>query len=748
MLTKFIGAGNRELIGEVILSVDRLKRLAKKLRKVSEFAYDTETNTLRVQHEGEMELVGISICFGEHNAYYIPTGHFFDKGQLSVETVVKYLKPVFERTNVRIIGWNLKFDMHVLANIGILIKTKDIFDGMLARWITDENKAKGLKDTTADIYGVDQTHFDECLGTVTAQDKKEYGLKASNKAPFFLVRLAIGAPYAIADAYWTWRHYVDWQMDEIEVEEMETIFYKIMSKFLRTLFNMERRGAKINIKRLKEMSAKAEKDLADLEYKIVEIAGVQFKVTSSQQLGEILFGYKKLNKKGEFSGNANILEHSFGFAVTSKTDGGAPSTGESALLEIAKMHFKKDKRKQEGVKMIKLILKYKKLAKLKSAFIEGLIGQMYSDGKVHPSFNQVGTDSGRLSCSEPNLQQLPRPVEMDDYLSFEDWAKKNEIEVSEKGLTSAKKILENLEMKDGYPTGDLTKNMSVSQDIDDYLLYLTEWRAKSEEAIFWKYYEIRDCFIADSEDEVIMAFDYSNLEMRLLAHFSQDPKLMQTFINDEDAHGGTAVNMFSLPCDASQVKKLYHALRQIAKVINFLLMYGGGAYTLYQTLKEQDATDENGDPITEEKAQEYYDKYFKAYEGVAEFIKNQKKFAHRNELVYSLIGRKRRLKNINGHDYKMTAYEERLAVNSAIQGSGGDIMMVVQPKIDEDADLIRMNCRMILQVHDELVFVCPRKYIQECARIICDYMAHPLPKPLNIPLKAEWDWGETYANAK
>ncbi len=241
---------------------------------------------------------------------------------------------------------------------------------------------------------------------------------------------------------------------------------------------------------------------------------------------------------------------------------------------------------------------------------------------------------------------------------------------------------------------------------------------------------------------------YSNLEMRLLGHFSGDPLLMETFLNDEDAHGGTAVNMFSLDCTAGEAKSKYPHLRQVAKTINFLLMYGGGAFTLYNTLSDQDAVDENRDPITKEKAQEYYDKYFEAYAGVANFIKNQKKFAHKHEHIYTIIGRKRRLPDINSNDYKLVGYQERLAVNSCIQGSGGDIMMMCQPKIDNDPRLKELGCRMILQVHDELVFVGKKEHIEECTKIIKDYMEHPLPKPLKLPLRVDSDWGCTYAEAK
>lgn len=236
--------------------------------------------------------------------------------------------------------------------------------------------------------------------------------------------------------------------------------------------------------------------------------------------------------------------------------------------------------------------------------------------------------------------------------------------------------------------------------------------------------------------------------MRLLTHYSEDKYLIDTFEHDHDSHGATAVNMFALDCEPDQAKKKYKPLRQIAKTINFLLMYGGSALTLYNTLSKEGAEDENGDPITKEKAQEYYDKYFEAYSGVADFIKNQKKFAHRHECVYTILGRKRRLHNINSKDFRMSAYEERLSVNSAIQGSGGDIMMMCQPKLEADKRLAELNCKQVLQVHDELVFNCPKKNVEEAIPIIKSYMEHPLPKELKIPLRVDADYGRTYADAK
>lgn len=704
----FNGVNNEEIVGHVVVTEKQLISLHDKLMSVTEFAFDTETNTLDVQAKGRMTLVGISICFGENDTYYIPTGHYFDTKQLSLDLVVKYLKPCFEREDVRIIGHNLKFDMHVIANVDIEIKTSDIYDTMIARWITDENREKGLKGMTNDIYGTKQEKFDSCISTVTKEQKAEVGLKASNKAPFHLVSIVNGAPYALADSYWTWRHYCDWQMDLVADEKMETIYYKVQMPFLKTLYNMERRGIRVDADRLREMSIKAEKDLESLLYQMVEIAGVKFLPSSPQQLAELLFGYLKYNKKGEFSGNKDLVEASFNFPVISTTATGIPQTGDTQLKALSKKSYKRDVRKQQGLKLVALLRKYKKLDKLKSAFIDGLLKQQYEDGKVHPSFNQVGTDSGRLSCSNPNLQQLPRPIEMDEE----------------------------------------PKRENFNSD-EEYKVVHIDWKTKNEEPLFWKFYEIRDVFICDDpETESLIALDFSNLEMRLLAHFSLDPNLMETFISDSDAHASTAKNMFQLDCDLKDVKKKYKPLRQIAKTLNFLLMYGGSPFTLYNSLSSEDAVDENGDPITEEKAKEYYDKYFEAYAGVSEFIKTQKRFAHKYEYVNTVLGRKRRLPDINSVDRKLIGKQERLSVNSCIQGSGGDIMMMCQPKLDNHPRLLEMGCTMRLQVHDELVFVCPKEHLEEATAIIKEIMEHPLPKPLNIPLRVDYDYGASYAEAK
>lgn len=746
---------------EIIMTEDRLEWLSRVMMKIPEFAFDTETNTLDVLGPNRhFKCVGISISWGENYNFYIPVGHVREEDidkQIDLDVVVEYLKPVFEREDVRIIGHNLKFDMHVLNRIGIKIKTKDLFDTMLASWLCDENTPNGLKENSLEKMGLSQTHFAEAVNTVPNEIKKQFGFKANSRVTFDLVLIKDGAPYAIADAFYTYCLYLGF-VQELVDEQMDKIYYKMYIPFLQTLFAMEEQGVTVDVERLRQMGVDMQNDLEELTYKIYELAGVEFNIGSSQQKAEILFGWEKpdtpvnknkvpaqvmkivekfhsgeysnaetqkaLNDKGYYfdergnifkSANRNqaILDKSFGFRVLSETDSGNPSTDSDTIWKISQLTFKTNKRKRQGVEMCKLMLEYSKLAKLKTAFVDGILEKLYEDGKAHPSFNQIGTDSGRLSCSNPNLQQLPKANEDDKY------------QIRSVFIGSPYFCDE-----DGHYLCDVT-------DADASLAHNAVKRKK------------------------IIALDYHNLEMVCLTYFSKDKNLTEMFANDDDAHGSTAVNMFNLDCTPVEAKKMYPHLRQAAKTINFMLMYGGGAGKLYESLKSdhQSPLDlgskeyldlyhcKNGVDV----AQIFIDKYFESYSGVAKFITGQKKYAHRNKCVYTILGRKRRLPDINSHDRKVSSYCERLAVNSAIQGTAGDITINAQIRVDSDERLKEMGCNMMIQVHDELVFECPEEYLEEAIPIIKSYMEHPFGDSDNrqVPfLRADYDTGDSYQDAK
>lgn len=715
---------------DVITNEDELKWLVSRLRTLPAFAFDTETNTLEVLGKNKnFKCVGISFSWGEDNNYYIPTGHIRDEdidNQLTIDVVVKYLRPIFARTDVRIYGWNLKYDFHTLKRIGIEVKTRDVFDGMLASWLCNENTPNGLKENTAEKMGIPQTHFKDTTDTVPNDVKKQFGYKANSKVTFDLVLIKDGAPYACADAFYTWCNCLGFEKQLLE-EGMDKIYYKMYIPFLFVLFEMEEQGVTVDVKKLEQMGVEMQEDLDELQYKIYELAGVEFNIGSSQQKAEILFGYQKeskpvdlaklpkylqkayeegdddlleekgytVNEDGEiYKLNSSVLiDHSFRFSPTATTNSGAPSTDSDAIWRISQKEYKKSsKRKQQGVEMCKYMLEYSKLAKLKTAFVDGILEQTYEDGKVHPSFNQIGTDSGRLSCSKPNLQQLPKAEDEDKY-------------------------------------------------------------------------QIRSVFIGSMNESgrrnKIIALDYHNLEMVCLTHFSGDKNLSEMFANDDDAHGSTAVNMFNLDCTPMEAKKKYPHLRQAAKTINFLLMYGGGATLLYENLKSDHYSPldlgakeyleqyhcKNGQQV----AQAFIDKYFESYSGVAKFIQSQKKFAHRNKFVYTILGRKRRLPDINSSDMKVSSYCERLSVNSSIQGTAGDICINAQIRVYNEKRLRELGCKMLIQVHDELVFECPEENVEEAIQILKYLMEHPFgedPKKQVKYLRADYDFGDSYQDAK
>ena len=716
---------------EVIHTEKQLKKLSEEMMSIPAFAFDTETNTLSVLGDSkEFKCVGISISWGEDNNYYIPVGHVRDEdidNQLTIDVVVDYLKPVFNRTDVRIYGWNLKFDLHVMKRIGIDVKSRNVFDGMLASWLCNENTPNGLKDNSTEKMGVAQEHFAEATATVPNEVKKQFGFKANSKVTFDLVLIEDGAPYAISDAFYTWCNCMGFEK-ELEDEQMDKIYYRMYIPFMFVLFNMEEQGVTVDVPKLKQMGIDMQKDLDDLQYQIYELAGVEFNIGSSQQKAEILFGWTKdakpfdpkklptkklqvaydegdeetLNEYGYYfegaklmqrpKSNDHILDHNFGFKPISVTNSGAPSTDSDTIWRLSRKTYKHNKHKMKGVEMCSCMLEYAKLAKLKTAFVDGILSQLYEDNKVHPSFNQIGTDSGRISCSNPNLQQLPKAEEDDKY-------------------------------------------------------------------------QIRSVFIGSENKSgkrnKIIAIDYHNLEMVCLTHFSGDKNLSTMFANDDDAHGSTAVNMFNLDCTPVECKKKYPHLRQAAKTINFLLMYGGGASLLYENLRSDHYSPlDLGDPDYLKQyhcsngvqvAQQFIDKYFESYSGVAKFIQSQKKFAHRNKYVYTILGRKRRLPDINSTDGKLSSYSERLAVNSAIQGTAGDITINAQIRISNNEELKKLGYKMLIQVHDEIVGECPEENVEKAIEIVKNLMEHPFgddPKKCVKYLRADADFGDSYQEAK
>lgn len=859
----------------IVDTVSKLKKLAEKLKHVQEFAFDTETNTLQVAGENkEFICVGISISWGKQNNYYIPMGHrrVEDyKRNLSIEVVQEYLQPIFNREDVRIIGHNLKYDMHVLKRIGISIATKDFFDTMLASWLLDENTPNGLKQITSDNLNVPQTHFAEVIDSVPAEVKKEFGLKATNKATFDLTLIDESAFYALDDPFYTYYNYM-YLLDELEKDGMDKIYFKKMIPFMIVLFNMEERGITVDREALDEMNVNITKDMETLLYDMTEILGVEFNPNSNQQLQAILFGYVKDIKKPDevnpkkgispiqeirekYEGKKNwteeriqkkiadlwakydetmgewkvFVENGFDFKPTSTTSAGAPSTDSGSLWTLSHREYKV-KRKREGVEFCSLLLEYKRLAKLKSAFIDGLESQLYDDGKAHCSFNQIGTTSGRISCIESSqlvqvysrgevpikdievgdlvycklrsnphtnaIRKVLRVIDngyrecikltyinplkiikslvctLDHKIMTEKgtWVEAFDLEVGERltndftlmgiDIVGVKHVYD-LEVEDLH--NFIASGICVHNCSSPNLQQLPKAHGDEDN------YAIRKLFIGSIDPvtkkrKKIIAVDYSNLEIRCTAHLSGDPLLLDMFAHGKDIHGTTAINMFELTdCDDKTVKQKHPDLRQAAKVLNFLLIYGGSASALYDSLKyDRSAPIDLGDKEHLAKykkfgvkngvdvAQVYIDKYFDSYKGVAQMIRENKKFARKHGFVYTIIKRKRRLEGINSSDNKIRSYCERLATNARVQGTASDIVSSAQVRLENDPWFEEHRCQMLIQIHDEVVYECPEEYVEEAKERIMAIMAKPFGEnvSLKVELKSEADSGHSYNDAK
>ena len=463
---------------------------------------------------------------------------------------------------------------------------------------------------------------------------------------------------------------------------------------------------------LKKMQKMAEKDLEDLQYQIYELAGIEFNVNSNDQLRELLYGYKKYapiyeevkeyqydangepvyyksgKNKGEqkfklkknkdkivgerFTGNQHILDVSFCFPVLAKTETGLPKTDMATFEKILEKEYKKDKRKQEGQELLELLIKHSKLSTLKGTFMDGMLAEIYPDGKIHTGYAIFGTDSGRLASTEPNLMNLPRPVE---------------------------------------------------PDIDDYE--------------FWAKYEIRNVFIPDSEDEVIQVHDYTNLEAMLQAEYSGDELLIEMFREKYDVHGYTAVKVFKLNCSPNEAKKMYPQKRQLAKSIRFALQYGGTEFAIARNAG-----------ISKEEARDSVNDYYTTFKGEAEYKVRQKNFAHRYGFVYSLMGRRRHLEEINSNNYKMVGYLERVALNYPNQSGAADIMITAQILVEKDERLKKLGYRQIMQVHDELIGIVPKENVEKSIKIVKEIM-ETCVKLKHVELIADGDYSEaSYAKAK
>ena len=597
---------------ELINSEKSLDKIIKAASKSKVIAIDTETTGLDYM---DVDLVGVSLAFEAGKAYYIPFGHEKQEvPQLEEQIVLKKLKPFLEQTKDKIIGQNIKFDRNILARYGININSIKN-DTMMMSYVLDASATRHNLDALSSYYLNHKTStFEEVAG------------KGAKQVTFDKVPLDLATNYAAEDADITLRLYQVLEPKLNSIKSLKKLMEEIEIPLIEVLSDMEQNGTLLNSKILASQSKDLESRIKKLEKLAYEIAGEEFNLGSTKQLREIFF--EKLN-----------------YRVIKKTPGGQPSTDEKVLQELS-----------EEYELPKVLLEHRTLSKLKSTYTDKLPGQISPNtGKVHTSFHQAVTTTGRLSSSDPNLQNIP------------------------------------IRTEDGR--------------------------------------RIRQAFEATKGNKIISA-DYSQIELRVMAHLSKDKGLLEAFNQGEDIHSKTASEVFDVNLD-----KVTADLRRNAKAINFGLIYGISAFGLGKQLG-----------INRNLAAEYMAMYFEKYPGVKAYMETTKDEARDTGYIETLFGRRLYLRDINASNAIRRQASERVAINAPVQGSAADIMKIAMINAHKSLKESKLKAQLTLQVHDELIVDTPTKETDKVVELLTKSMqeAANLDVPLEVDIGIGNNWDQAH----
>ena len=595
-----------------ILDEETLLTWIEKLKKAPLFAFDTETDSL---DNISANMVGLSFAIEPGVAAYVPVAHdYLDApDQISRDRVIELLKPLLEDDSLLKVGQNLKFDRGILANYGVELRGI-AFDTMLESYTLDSVAGRHDMDSLSDRWLKHKTiTFEEIAG------------KGKNQLTFNQIALEEAGRYAAEDADVTLQLHLKMWPKLQKIEGPLRIFNEIEMPLVPVLSRIERNGVKINPTVLHAHSQEIAKRLVELEQKAYEIAGEEFNLSSPKQLQTILFEKQ-------------------GIKPLKKTPGGAPSTSEEVLEELALDY-----------PLPKVILEYRGLAKLKSTYTDKLPLMINpKTGRVHTSYHQAVTATGRLSSTDPNLQNIP---------------------------------------------------------------------VRSEEGR-----RIRQAFIAP-EDYVIVSADYSQIELRIMAHLSRDEGLLKAFAEGKDIHRATAAEVFGMPLESVTGEQ-----RRSAKAINFGLIYGMSAFGLARQLN-----------IPRKEAQKYMDLYFERYPDVLEYMERTRAQAKEQGYVETLDGRRLYLPDIASSNGARRAGAERAAINAPMQGTAADVIKRAMIAVDSWLEGEKPRVRMIMQVHDELVFEVHKDDVDAVSKKVHELMENSTQ--LDVPLLVEVGAGENWDQA-
>ena len=599
---------------ETILTEERLQHWFSALKASSLFAFDTETTSLDYL---DARIVGLSFAIEIGTAAYLPLNHDYPGAptQLNFERALSLFKPLLEDPQQHKVGQNLKYDRHVLLNHGIDLQGIK-HDTMLQSYVLDSTASRHDMNSLAEKYLDRATiHFEDVAG------------KGKKQLTFNEIEIEQATPYAAENADITLQlHQTLWPQLEA-IPNLQSLYQSLEIPLLSVLNALERNGVNIDIWMLQQQSDELSQKIVDFEQQAWNIAEQEFNLGSPKQLGTILYEKLKL-------------------PILKKTPKGQPSTAESVLQDLA----------DDGYELPKVIMSFRSLSKLKSTYTDRLPEQVNkSTGRVHTSYHQAVTATGRLSSSDPNLQNIP---------------------------------------------------------------------IRSEEGR-----KIREAFVAP-EGYTILAADYSQIELRIMAHLSQDIGLLKAFAAGEDIHRHTAAEIFSVSLD-----NVTSDQRRSAKAINFGLIYGMSAHGLSKQLN-----------IERGQAVDYMNTYFERYPGVKNYMSSTRDQAKIDGYVETLFGRRLYLPEINASNGMRRQYAERTAINAPMQGTAADIIKLAMNSIQNWLNSEPADIRMIMQVHDELVFEIPTEQLDRAKKIIEGFMvqAADLSVPLEVGIGTGLNWEEAH----
>ncbi len=589
---------------------DKLAAFVGELKQQKAFAFDTETTGIDAMRA---DLVGMSFSWQAHKAYYLPIRAPLGQPHLELSAVKKEIAPIMADPAIYKVAQNLKYDWLILQNAGLPVVVADggVFDTMVASYcLSPERGSHGMNAMSHDLLGYDPITIDTLIG------------KGKNQRTFDQVDTQAACDYAAEDADVTWQLYEVLSRRLNNQPRLKELFEKVEMPLVEALAAMETNGVSLDTALLRRMSNELSDMIATLTDQIHQQAGVPFNIDSTKQLAEVLFDHLGLDS-----------------VKSGKTQ---RSTDAEVLDELADRHA-----------VIPLLLQYRQLVKLKNTYIDKLpLLVNPRTGRVHASFNQTVTATGRLSSSDPNLQNIPIRTEL------------------------GKKI--------------------------------------------------RAAFVPADKDGCILAADYSQIELRLLAHFSEDAALLKAFAEDHDIHTFVAAQIYGLPMD-----EVTPAMRGKAKGVNFGIIYGQGPFGLAKNIG-----------ISQQEAKRFIDDYFARYKSIRAFMDETIRKTKASGYAETILGRRRPIVGLDSRNYNLRAQAERLAVNTVIQGSAADLIKVAMVNIHRRIEKEKSPVKMILQIHDELVFELPQSQSAAAAQWIAAAMTGAIA--LKAPLKVDVSVGATW----